>query len=72
MSTITTPDNLKKPEIELVGADGDAFSVMGIAVRALKDEGNDPEVIEAYQAEAMNGDYNHLLQTTMTYCEVVG
>ena len=72
MSTITTPENLKKPEIQLIGVDGDAFSVMGIAVRALKSEGNDSEVVDAYQKEAMSGDYDHLLQTTMTYCEVIG
>lgn len=72
MSTITTPENLKKPEIELVGVEGNAFSVIGLAVDALKEEGNDAEVIDAYKSEAMSGDYNHLLQTTMTYCEVVG
>jgi hypothetical protein len=64
---IETPENLIKPEVELVGIDGNAFSVMGEVIRGLRSAGNDASVIESYQNDAMSGDYNHLLTVSMAY-----
>ena len=52
----------------LVGVDGNAFSVMGYTARALKHAGL-RELVGDMQAEAMSGDYNHLLVTCMEYVD---
>lgn len=61
-------------EVRLIGSDGNAFAIMGSVVRALKrnlprDEAT--EAVKEYQAEAMSGDYDNLLATTMRWVEVV-
>ena len=57
----------KKPVLKLIGTDGNAFSLLGKAkVVAKKNNMNWEEISK----EAMNGDYNHLLQTLMKYFEV--
>lgn len=69
MSTIETPINLIRPELDLVGCDGNAFAIIGKVSRALRDADNTPDVIEAFRAEATSGDYDHLLQTALAYTE---
>jgi hypothetical protein len=59
-----------KPKVKLVGQDGNAFSVMGLTVRAMRMAGESEERIREYQSEAMSGDYNHLLVTTMEYVDI--
>jgi len=56
-----------KPEVKLVGEDGNAFAIMGRVQRALKQAGADKEYIDKYLNEATSGDYDHLLQVTMEY-----
>jgi hypothetical protein len=58
-------------EVELSGQDGNAFFIMGRATKAMKRAGIDEATIEKYREEAMSGDYDHLLQVTMKYCDVV-
>jgi len=58
-----------KPIIKLVGSDGNAYSIIGKARRALLDAGLKDEA-ERYMAEATKGDYQNLLKVTMDYCEV--
>ena len=55
--------------VKLVGEDGNAFMILGKVSGALKRAGYREEA-ETYMKEAMSGDYNHLLQTTMEYVEV--
>lgn len=57
-------------EVELIGQDGNAFSVIGKVTRALKRAGH-PDAADDFQTEAMSGDYDHLLATAMDYVEVV-
>jgi len=58
---------LSKPELNLTGQDGNAFSILGKARKvALKN--NMPW--ETINKEATTGDYDHLLQTMMKYFEV--
>jgi len=57
-------------EVELVGQDGNAFAVMGSVIKELKANDVPQEEIDAYMDEAMAGDYNHLLQTTMKWVNV--
>jgi hypothetical protein len=64
--------NVKYPHVhvELVGQDGNAFSILGKVRRAMRHAGVDKDEITAYCEEAMSGDYDHLLQTTMKWVDV--
>jgi len=62
--------NTEKPALVLVGEDGNAFAIMGKAIKVARRAGWSQEDIDAYLAEAKSGDYDHLLQTTMKYFEV--
>jgi len=59
-----------KPEVKLVGEDGNAFAIMGRVQRALEQAGADEEYIDQYLNKATSGDYDHLLQVTMEYVDV--
>ena len=61
----------ERPVLELVGQDGNAFNVLGLARRAARNAGWTKEKIAAFLNEAMSGDYNHLLCVCMDYFEVV-
>lgn len=58
-------------EVELVGKDGNAFSIMSAVVKSLRRNGISEEECSSYKLEAMNGDYNHLLATTMNWVTVL-
>lgn len=59
-----------KPNVKLVGHDGNAFSIMGRVKLALKRAGADKEYVDEYLNQATSGDYDHLLAVTMEYVEV--
>ena len=67
---IQPPADLIRADVQLTGRDGNAFAVIGACAKALRDAGNDVEVIAAFHAEATSGDYDHVLQTAMAYCDV--
>jgi hypothetical protein len=56
--------------VELVGADGNAFAILGAVQRALRKAGAPAEDVSAFMAEATGGDYDHLLETTMRWVDV--
>lgn len=62
----------KYPDItvQLVGRDGNAFAILGRMRSALRKNGVEQEVIDAFYQEAMSGDYNHLLNTCMKWVNV--
>ena len=60
----------EKPTVKLAGEDGNAFNILGRVGKALKKAGATQKEIDEYQNEAMAGDYDHLLQTTMEYVDV--
>jgi hypothetical protein len=59
-----------KPEVKLIGEDGNAFAIIGRCRRAAKKAGWTEEQIERFTTEATSGDYDHLLQTVMEYFDV--
>ena len=59
-----------RPHLKLTGADGNAFAILGLAFAALHKAGATRDEIDAFRAEAMGGDYDHLLQTCIKYFEV--
>jgi hypothetical protein len=50
---------------DLVGIDGNAFSVMGYVLRAMKECNMSKEEQSDYQTKAMSGDYNNLLAVSI-------
>lgn len=50
-------------EVELVGHDGNAFAIMARVSRAMRKADVPKEEVDAFIAECMSGDYDHLLQT---------
>ena len=65
-------ENPKYPEIkvQLVGLDGNAYSIMGRVSAALKEAGIAKEEIDEYYAESTSGDYDHLLRTAAEWVSV--
>jgi len=63
-------NNTVKPKVKLIGKDGNAFMILGLARRAAQDAGVPQEEISKFFEEASSGDYNHLLATVMDYYEV--
>ena len=63
---------IKYPEIkvQLVGLDGNAYSIMGRVSAALKEAGVSKEEIDEYYAESTSGDYDHLLRTATQWVSV--
>lgn len=59
----------KTLNLELVGVDGNAHAIMGVFSRQARREKWSQEEIQSVLDEAMDGDYDHLLSTIMTYCE---
>jgi len=60
---------VKKVKLNLVGLDGNAYSLMGeFSKRAQLENWTKPEIDEVL-AECKSGDYNHLLQTLINVCE---
>lgn len=61
----------KKVSVQLVGINGNAFSVMAVWSRAARQQGWTKEEIDTVIGEATNGDYNHLLATIMAHSEMI-
>ena len=55
--------------VQLVGEDGNAFAIIGRVIRAMRRAGVEQAQIDAFRAEAMAGDYDHLLATSMRWVE---
>lgn len=62
----------KYPEItvQLSGADGNAFAIIGAVAKALKREKVPSEEIDKFIAEAKSGDYDNVLITAMKWVDV--
>ena len=59
----------KKVNLDLVGLDGNAFSLLGTFQKQARKDNWTPEEIKEVLDEAKSGDYDHLLFTLATYCE---
>ena len=54
---------------DLVGVDGNAFSIMGYTARALKCEGL-RDLVDEMHEKATAGDYNNLICVCMDYIDI--
>jgi len=61
----------KNPKVKttLVGVDGNAYSLMGHFSSEARKQGWNREDINEVTSMAMEGDYNHLIRTLMTYID---
>lgn len=67
---IDSIEDADKPEVELVGQDGNAFAIMGRIKRAWERQRhiqNHAEIVKEYLERAQSGDYNNLLAVSMLY-----
>ncbi len=56
--------------VSLIGEDGNAFSIIGACIKAMRKGGvTDPE-IESFKDQAMSGNYDNLLRTCMEWVDV--
>lgn len=55
--------------VTLLGEDGNAFSILARVAVAMRRAGLPRDEFEAFHAEAVAGDYNHLLRTVMAWVE---
>jgi len=69
---MTTPTTIPadRPTVALIGADGNAFAVLGACQRAARRAGWTPDQIAAFRDLATSGDYDHLLGTVMSHFDV--
>ena len=56
--------------VTLIGEDGNAFSILGKVQKALRRGGASAEEVTEFVDEATSGDYDHVLQTVMSWVEV--
>ena len=63
--------DIKHPEVQvqLTGQDGNAMAIMARVAQGLRRGGYAGEV-DAYMEEAMSGDYDNVLQTSMRWVSV--
>lgn len=61
---------MEKPTVKLSGSDGNAMAIISKCRRALKQAGYTDDLIKEFADEATSGDYDHVLQTAMKWCDV--
>ena len=56
--------------VRLVGQNGNAFNILGICLRAMRQAGLSQEERDTFYAEATSGNYDHLLATCIEWFNV--
>ena len=59
----------KKVNVSLVGVDGNAYAIIGTWQKQARREGWTKEEMDAVIDEAKSGNYDHLIQTILSYSE---
>ena len=62
---------MSKPELKLIGEDGNVFAIIGKAVRVAKKVGWTEDEIKKFTAEVTSGDYNNALRVVQKYFNVI-
>jgi hypothetical protein len=65
-----TTSSKPKPVVRLLGADGNAFHVIGLCHIAARRAGWTKEQVDAFTEEATAGDYDALLATVFRHFDV--
>lgn len=56
--------------VKLLGEDGNAFFILGAVMKAMRRAKVSEEDITKFREEATSGNYDHLLQTVMSYVNI--
>ena len=56
--------------VKLIGADGNAFALIGLVRRTLREAGYGEDFIRAFMDDATSGDYRHLLAVIADTVEI--
>ena len=64
------PDTTSKPFVQLSGEDGNAFSIIGMCSRALKNANQSDKSTEFINKAFAAGSYDEVLRLAMEYCDV--
>jgi hypothetical protein len=64
------PVRYPEVEVQLSGEDGNALFIISRVRTALRREGLPKHIVDEFTAEAMDGDYDHVLQTCMQWVSV--
>lgn len=67
MAEIRYPD----VRVRLTGRDGNALAIVGAVSRALRDAHVSRQDVEAFQAEALAGDYEKVLRVALSWVTVL-
>lgn len=59
----------KKVIVKLIGEDGNAFSIIGRVMHAMKRANWSKDEIDEYKRQATSGDYDNLLAVTYEYVD---
>ena len=62
---------MSKPELKLIGEDGNVFVIIGKAVRVAKKVGWTEDEIKKFTAEMTSGDYNNALRVVQKHFDVI-
>ena len=62
---------MSKPELKLIGEDGNVFAIMGKAIRVAKKESWPQEKIDKFLDEMKSGDYDNALRVVQDYFDVI-
>lgn len=68
--TLDSEHKRRKPRVRLSGTDGNAFSVISKVAAALRKAGYPNDDVKRFKAEAMAGNYDHVLSTAMQWADV--
>jgi hypothetical protein len=60
---------LGKAELQLVGLDGNAWSIIGATKQAMRTWGYSSQAQHEMSEDATSGDYNHVIQTAMFWTD---
>jgi len=60
---------LGKAELQLVGLDGNAWSIIGATKQAMRTWGYSSQAQHEMTEDATSGDYNHVIQTAMFWTD---
>lgn len=63
---------MEKPEVKLIGKNGNAFFILGTCQQAARRAGWSPDKIKSFMDKATNVDYNNLLRVVEEHFDVDG
>jgi hypothetical protein len=61
---------ISRPKLKLIGEDGNAFFIMGRAIKTARMSGWPDAKIDKLKKELTSGDYNNLLATCAKYFKI--